>query len=213
MVYSQQGRPGCSGRPLFFPTANMNFNTLQNMLILLFAGVACFLGYYIYSSNMVPVEPPPELPGSFMRTEAQFRDKLTALNIDKNKVANGLKKLNAIKKKVVTDLREKGVKSGADYFQTEDKTVKLKVLELQKTIQQIKKGENAIETYETAIGNIRSMLAKFERERVSETTALTEAQAIELDEIILDLDEKLEVEADLFRDQELMELLDAEMIE
>ena len=164
-------------------------------------------------SNMVPVEPPPELPGSFMRTEAQFRDKLTALNIDKNKVASGLKKLNAIKKEVVTDLREKGVKSGADYFQTEDKTVKLKVLELQKTIQQIKKGENAIETYETAIGNIRSMLAKFERERVSETTALTEAQAIELDEIILDLDEKLEVEADLFRDQELMELLDAEMIE
>ena len=191
----------------------MTFNTLQNMLILLFAGVACLLGYYIYSSNMEPVEPPPEQSGSFMRTEAQFREKLTALNIDKNKVANGLKRLNAIKKKVVADLREKGVKSGADYFQTEDKTVKLKVLDLQKTIQEIKKGESAIATYETAIENIRSMLARFERDRVSETTALTEAQAIELDEIILDLDQKLEVEVDIFKEQELIDLLDIEMVE
>ena len=87
------------------------------------------------------------------------------------------------------------------------------MLELQKTIQQIKKGESVIATYETAIENIRSMLAKFERERVGETTALTESQAIELDEIILDLDEKLEVEVDIFKEQELMELLDAEMVE
>ena len=183
------------------------------MLILLFAGVACFLGYYIYSSKMLPVEPPSEQLGAFMRTEAQLRDKLTELNIDKNKVSNGLKKLNAIKKEVVTDLRELGVKSGTDYFETEDKTVKLKVLELQKTIQQIKKGENAIETYETAIENIRSMLAKFERERVGKTATLTEAQTIELDEIILDLDDQLEVEVDMFKEQELMELLDAEMVE
>ena len=87
------------------------------------------------------------------------------------------------------------------------------MLELQKTIQQIKKGESVIETYETAIDNIRSMLAKFERERVGETTALTKAQAIELDEIIMDLDEKLEVEVDIFKEQELMELLDAEMVQ
>ena len=157
--------------------------------------------------------PPSEQPGAFMRTEAQLRDKLTELNIDKNKVSNGLKKLNVIKKEVVADLRELGVKSGTDYFQTEDKTVKLKVLELQKTIQEIKKGENAIETYETAIENIRSMLAKFERERVSETATLTESQTIELDEIILDLDDQLEVEVDMFKEQELMELLDAEMVE
>ena len=57
------------------------------------------------------------------------------------------------------------------------------------------------------------MLAKFERERVGETTALTKAQAIELDEIIMDLDEKLEVEVDIFKEQELMELLDAEMVQ
>ena len=70
-----------------------------------------------------------------------------------------------------------------------------------------------LETYETAIENIRSMLAKFERERVSETATLTESQTIELDEIILDLDDQLEVEVDMFKEQELMELLDAEMVE
>lgn len=189
-------------------------NTLQNALILLFAGVACFLGYYIYSNNMVPaIGPDPEQPGSFMRTEAQFRHKLTSLNIDKNKVINSVKRLNAIKKDVVTDLRAKGINSGADYAKTDDKVVKLKVLELQKTIQDIKKGESVISTYETAIDNIRSMLAKFERERVSASAALTEEQAIELEEIILDLDNKLEVKTDLFEDQELENLLDLEMVE
>ena len=70
-----------------------------------------------------------------------------------------------------------------------------------------------LETYETAIENIRSMLAKFERERVGETATLTESQTIELDEMILDLDDQLEVEVDMFKEQELMELLDAEMVE
>ncbi len=189
-------------------------NTLQNILILLFAGVACFLGYYIYSNGMLPTEDPnSDNPGSFMRTEAQFRDKLTELNIDKNKVISSVKRLNAIKKEVVTDLRAKGITSGGDYSKTTDKAVKLKVLELQKTIQDIQKGVTTIATYDTAIDNIRSMLAKFERERVSETAALTENQAIELEEIILDLDNKLEVNTDIFEDQELEKLLDLEMIE
>jgi len=57
------------------------------------------------------------------------------------------------------------------------------------------------------------MLAKIERERVSESASLTEAQAIGLEEIIVDLDEKLEVDTDIFEDQELKELLDQEMVE
>jgi len=191
----------------------MTNNTLQNALILLFAAIACFLGFYIYSTSGPPADTDPQPSGSFSRTEAQFRDKLTALNIDKNKVVNSVKRLDAIKKEVVADLRSKGIKSGADYFKTEDQATKLKVLELQKTIKDIKKGEATIATYESAIERIRSMLAKIERERVSESASLTEAQAIGLEEIIVDLDEKLEVDTDIFEDQELKELLDQEMVE
>ena len=186
-------------------------NKLQ---ILLFAAVACLLGYFIYSNQLLPAtDNTTEQPGSFMRTEAQFRDKLTALNIDKNKIANSLKRLTVIKKETVADLRAMGVKSGADYLKTDDRVTKLKVLELQSTINDIKKAEANIETYESAIDRIRSMLASFERERVSESAALTEAQAVELEEIILDLDNKLEVETDIFQDEELKNLLDLEMVE
>ena len=192
----------------------MTNNTLQNALILLFAAVACILGYYIYiSQTPATTETQTQNTNSFMRTEAEFRKKLTSLNMSKNKVANSLKRLSAIKQKSVTDLRAMGIKSGADYLKTEDKTTKLKVLELQSTLKEIKRAEGNIETYESAIDRIRAMLAKFERERVSESAALTEAQAVELEEIILDLDNKLEVETDIFEDEELKNLLDLEMVE
>ena len=188
-------------------------NTLQNSLILLFAGVACVLGYYIYTNQTsTTTDTATQQPGSFMRTEAEFRDKLTELNMEKNDVSRSLKKLTAIKTETVTDLRAMGIKSGADYLKTDDQASKRKVLELQGTIKLIKKAEANIETYESAIDRIRSMLAKFERERVSESAALTEAQAIELEEIILDLDNKLEVKTDLFQDEELKNLLDLEMV-
>lgn len=187
-------------------------NTLQNALILLFAAVACALAYYIYTNQGPTPDPDTQQSGSFMRTEAEFRDKLTSLNIDKNKLGNSLKRLTAIKAETVTDLRAMGIKSGADYLKTEDKATKLKVLELQRTLKDIKRAETNIETYQNAIDRIRSMLAKFERERVSESAALTEAQAIELEEIILDLDDKLEVKTDIFQDEELKNLLDLEMV-
>ena len=107
-----------------------------------------------------------------------------------------------------------GIKSGDDFLKTEDRAAKLKVLELKSTIDEIKKAANAnIETYQSAIDRIRSMLAKFEVERVSESAALTDAQATELQEIILDLDDKLEVETDFFEDEELKNLIDSEMDE
>jgi len=112
--------PGQFRASFIFLIAAMTNNTLQNALILLFAAIACFLGFYIYSTSGPPADTDPQPSGSFSRTEAQFRDKLTALNIDKNKVVNSVKRLDAIKKEVVADLRSKGIKSGADYFKTED---------------------------------------------------------------------------------------------
>jgi len=188
-------------------------NTLQNALILLFAAVACILAFYIYTNQVPTPDADTQQSGSFMRTEAEFREKLTELNMKKNDVLRSVKKLTAIKTESVTELRAMGIKSGSDYLKTEDKVTKLKVLNLQKTIKDIKKAEGNIETYESAIDRIRSMLAEFERERVSESAALTEAQAIELDEIILDLDHKLEVKTDMFQDEELKQLLDLEMVE
>ena len=178
--------------------------------LLVFLALA-FAAYFFYSTKQ-PVVVTQEV-GSFMRTEAEFRDKLTSLNIDKNKVENSRKRLTAIKKATVVELRDMGIKSGDDYLKSDDRATKLKVLELQSTINDIKRADGNIEMYESAIDRIRSMLARFERERVSESAALTEAQAVELDEIIMDLDDKLEVETDIFEDEELKNLLDSEMVE
>ena len=195
---------------------NIAKNSLALLFIALVGGTVVFVAlglasYYYYSTSQPTAD--TQQPGSFMRTEAEFRDKLTELNIDKNKVVSSLKSLKNIKQETVIQLRQMGIKSGADYLKTEDQAAKRKVLDLQRTIKKIKIAEANIETYEGAVGRIRSMLAKFELERVSEKAALSEAQAIELQEIILDLDNKLEVKTDIFEDEELKNLLDLEMVD
>jgi hypothetical protein len=55
------------------------------------------------------------------------------------------------------------------------------------------------------------MLDQIKRDRISDSVALTDEQAIELETIIVDLDDRLSVETDMFEDDELKKLLDHEM--
>ena len=189
----------------------MTNNTLQNTLIIMFAGVACVLGYLVYTNNRPSdLQPQPKNDG-LMKTEAEFRDKLTTLNMDKRKIEQAVKLLENSKKKTVEFLKENGINSGDDYAKSENNEIKLAVLNLRKDINAIKQSKQNITTYEDAITRIRSMLAQIKRDRISDSVALTDQQAIDLETIIVDLDERLNVDTDIFEDEELKKLLDLEM--
>lgn len=196
-----------------FVTIAMTNNTLQNTLIILFAGVACVLGYLVYSNNLGGVPQPEQNNDGLMKTEAEFRDKLTTLNMDKRKIEQAVKLLETSKKKTVEFLKEKGINSGDDYLKSDNSEIKLAVLNLKKDINAIKKSKQNINTYQDAITRIRSMLDQIKRDRISDSVALTDQQAIDLETIIVDLDERLDVETDIFEDDELKKLLDLEMID
>lgn len=190
----------------------MTNNTLQNTLIILFAAAACVLGYFVYSNGNFAVQPTlaPDA-GGLMRTEAQFRDKLTSLNMDKRKIESAVKLLEASKSETVDFLKDQGISSGDDYLKSDSSEIKLAVLNLKKDINAIKKSKQNIATYDSAISRIRSMLDQIKRDQISDLAALTDQQAIDLETIIVDLDERLAVETDIFEDDELKKLLDLEM--
>jgi len=148
-----------------------------------------------------------------MQTETEFRDKLTDLNMEKNARINGLERLEAEKKEIVDSLRAKGIGSGDAYQKSNDRDVKLAVLNLEKYVKQIKKTKETVANYDDAIARIRSMLDQFKRDRIVDSVALTDAQAFELEKIIVDLNERLAVETDILKDEELKAILDAEMVE
>ena len=189
----------------------MTNNTLQNTLIIFFAGIACLLGYFIYTNNSTVAPDPEPKASGLMRTEAEFRDKLTTLNMDKRKVEQAVKLLENSKKETVAFLKEEGINSGDDYLKSDRSEIKLAVLNLKKDINAITKSKQNIATYENAITRIRSMLDQIKRDRISDSVALTDEQAIELETIIVDLDDRLSVETDMFEDDELKKLLDHEM--
>ena len=55
------------------------------------------------------------------------------------------------------------------------------------------------------------MLDKINRDRIGESVALSEEEYIELQKIVVDLNERLNVETDILEEDELRKLLDLEM--
>ena len=195
------------------PHTAMTNDRLQNFLILLFAGIACFFGYLLFSGRLNGQPDKPDLPTGLMQTETEFRDKLTELNMRKNEVINGVERLEASKKETIDFLREKGIGSGDAYLKSDDRDVKLAVLSLEKYVKQIQKTKENVANYDDAIARIRSMLDQFKRDRIVDSVALTDDQKFELEKIIVDLNERLAVETDVLKDEELKAILDAEMVD
>ncbi|MEL7496306.1 MAG: hypothetical protein AAFN77_01760 [Planctomycetota bacterium] len=191
----------------------MGNDLLQKALILMLAAAACFMGYIIYSGGWNRADPDPEQNSGLMKTEAEFRDKLTELKMQRDKVQRGVKRLNGLKAESIQYLRDKGIKSGDDYKNSDDRDIKFAVKNLKEYAAQIAKIEKEVEHYDEAINGIRVMLDRIERERINKSVALSEEESFELQKIILDLNERLDVETDIFEDEELAELLDLEMVD
>lgn len=191
----------------------MSDSIQKAVIVLLFVAVSV-MGYFYYASS-TPKDEEGAKPRSsgLMKTEAEFRDKLTSLNMQRKKAQDGMERLVALKSKAIQRLKEKGIKSGADYMQSDDKDVKFAAMSLKEYKEQIDKLKQEVTYYDDAITAIRAMLQRFERERIGKSVELSEEQLFELQKIVIDLEERLNVETDIFEDEEIKALLDDEMNE
>ncbi len=131
--------------------------------------------------------------------------------MQRDKVNRGVKRLENLKAETVGHLKQKGINSGSDYLNSTDPDVKYAVVNLKGWVAQIAKIKSEVTYYDEAISSIEVMLDKIERERINDSVSLSEDEYLDLQKIIVDLNERLEVETDFLEDEELGKLLDLEM--
>lgn len=185
----------------------------QRIVILLLVGVVCAMGYFIYNGglNGGPVVDPGNGGSGILKTEKDFRLKLTELKMQRDKVERGISRLSKLKSKSLRKLRDLGIKTGADFRNSDNKDVKLEAVNLKEYSEQIGKIEKEVVYYDDAISGIRVMLDRIERERIGESVSLSEKDYLSLQKIIAQLDDNLKVELDLFEEAELVDLIDKEI--
>ncbi len=154
-----------------------------------------------------PVQAQGEGP---LKTEQEFRDKLAELRMQREKSARAVARLEERKVETVAFLKEKGVKSAADVAQ--DTNLKYAARELKGWSEEIEKRKQDLVSYDEAIKAIETMLKELERKRISEMAAMSEEDYIRLRKIVLDLNDRLEVDKqDVIADEELDLLLKEEL--
>lgn len=182
------------------------------MLLLVLLGA--FLTYAIFNGSLgaqagaakEKLEGQPKI----LTSEKDFRDKVTELRIQKQKISRRIKKLEMHKAETLQHLKDKGINSSADI--TDDKDVLYALRNLKGWKEQIDKLEKDTAHFDEAIGSIEVMLDELERKRIDSEVALSEEQHFQLLKIVKDLNERLGMdEKDILADDELSQLLDEEL--
>ena len=190
--------------------------TFHSLVTFILFVALCAIGYLWFTGELKPRADVAEdnLTGStgLLKTESQFRDKLAELRMRRDKVQRHVKRLENLKAQNIQNLKDKGIGSGEDYLNNSDPDVKLAVINLREWVAQIQKIEKDVAYYDEAIGNVEVMLDKIERDRINDAVSLSEEEYVNLQKIIVDLNERLEVETNILEDEELGKLLDLEMV-
>ena len=177
----------------------------------------CLGGYLWYSGQLGPridvANDNLNKSSGLLKTEGEFRDKLAELKMRRNDVLRWIKRSQSLKGETIAELKEKGIASGADFKNSADQDVKKKVLSLKEAVDAIDKYKKEVSYYDNAISSIQAMLEKVERQRIDESISLSEQEYLDLQKVIVDLDERLNVDTTILEDEELGNLLDLEMVE
>ena len=192
----------------------MNQVVKSLLVVMLLAGLGAFLAYAVFTGAL---QSQGEVIGDrlgdknkLLMTEKDFRDKVTELRIQKEKVVRGIKRLELLKSDTLTQLKEKGIRSSKDV--TDDPDVRYALRNLKGFKVEIDKLNADIASYDEAIKSIEVMLDELERKRIESEVHLTEEQYFELRKIVVDLNERLGLdEKDVLEDEELSRLLDEEL--
>ena len=177
--------------------------------------VFCAVGYLWFTGQLGPrvdvAKDKLKNKSGLLKTEEEFRNKLAELEIRKDKVQRGIKRSEKLKSETVAELKELGVSSGADFKNSTNADVKKKALSLKEAVADIEKYETEVSYYDNAITSIQAMLEKIERKRIDDSISLSEEEYLDLQKVIVDLDERLNVDTTVLEDEELSNLLDLEM--
>lgn len=183
------------------------------VLVLVAAAAACitFLalgGTLGWRGGEETVETPA---GEVLKTEQDFRDRLAALRIDRDKLVRGIQRLENKKQETMDFLvNEKGIQSSEDI--TDDSDVRYALRQLKGWKDEIEARQADLPKYDEAINSLEAMLAEIERKRIQEEVALSEEDYIELRKIVVDLNERLGMdEADPLEEEELYDMFDEEV--
>ncbi len=181
----------------------------QKISVLVGLLLAMGLGAVIfYSYNSRPNAAEDE--SGILTTERDFRDKITELRIQREKVTRRVKLLELRKSETLQYLKDKGIQSSADI--TDDKDVAYALRNLKGWKTDIDKLNADVANYDEAINSIEIMLDEIERERINQEVALSDEQYIQLRKIVKDLNERLGMDKnDVLEDDELNKLLDEEL--
>lgn len=189
--------------------------TTSSLISLILLGALFAVGYLWFTGQLGPrIEAAGDNMNNgsgLLKTEGQFRDKLAELKIQRDKIQRGIKRSERLKSETVAELKEQGIASGMDFKKSTDPDVKKKVLSLKEAVSHIGKYNKEIAYYDDAISSIQAMLEKIERKRIDDSISLSEEEYLDLQKVIVDLDERLNVNTTLLEDEELGELLDLEM--
>ncbi|MEM9942787.1 MAG: hypothetical protein AAF939_14585 [Planctomycetota bacterium] len=190
-------------------------NSFFKLFTFLLLGVLITLGVLWYQGLITPptqvVDSNNNETSGSLKTEPEFRAKLVELRMERDKLLRGIERTNDLKQKTLEELKAKGIDSGDDFLKSDDSEVKYAAVNLKEWVGQISKLNNKVKYYDDAINGIQVMLSRIERERISESVALSEEEAIELQKIIIDLNERLEIKTTPFEDEELKGILDSEL--
>ena len=170
---------------------------------------------YAFVNNLV--QPRGEVIGQklgdenkILTTERDFRDKITELRIQREKVDRGIKRLELRKTETLKYLKDKGIRSSADVTDDTDVTYALRNLKGWKV--EIEKLQEDTKNYDEAISSIEVMLDELERKRINQEVALTEEEYLEMRKIVKDLNERLGLDKnDVLAEEELGRILDEEL--
>lgn len=145
-----------------------------------------------------------------LTTEQDFRDKITELRIQREKVERGIKRLELRKTETLQYLKDKGIRSSADV--TDDTDVMYALRNLKGWKVEIEKLQEDTKNYDEAISSIEVMLDEIERKRINKEVALTEDEYLEMRKIVKDLNERLGLDVnDVLAEEELSRILDEEL--
>ena len=145
-----------------------------------------------------------------LTTEADFRDKLAEIKMNKDKLQRSIAKIEESRNKNLQFLKDQGITKVADA--EGNPSAEIALVNLKAWTENIKSLSDQFAKYDNAISRIEGMLEKLERERINESVGLTEEQEVELRAIVMDLDDRLDIgDNDILKDAEMDALLSKQL--
>lgn len=142
----------------------------------------------------------------FLMTRRELNDKLEDIRQRREEIARQIDRLDERKQQAAEKLRGLGIET-ADDLESSDEA-KLVYSGIKRTLNDIEQFRKDLDKYDAAIIRIEAGLADLDRQQLKDNAGINEEQAVVLDTIIKDLDDRLIDEPDPVDELNTQEILD-----